>query len=87
MLPRRPRHQAASRLVPAVLIIGHARHGDAEGVIDHVRRLADRVEASVLLSDGRQAIARVAIDEWDWLELRAGDIVSVGPLLDLVVSV
>jgi hypothetical protein len=52
----------------------------AEGVIEQVRRHGDNVEVDLLLCDGSDATARLDVGEWDWLELRAGDIVAVRPL-------
>jgi hypothetical protein len=70
-----------------VLIVGHAHTGDREGVIDHARYRGPSVEASLVLSDGSPAVARMDAEDWDWLELRAGDIVSVCLPLEAPVSV
>lgn len=48
-----------------------------EAFVERVRRHGARVEVDVLLADGRGAIARLDAAEWDWLEVRAGDIVPV----------
>jgi len=40
-----------------------------------VRRGRTRVEVDMLLADGRDAVALLGADDWDWLELDAGDIV------------
>jgi hypothetical protein len=87
MFPRRFALRAASRPTERVLIMGHARTGDREGVIDHVRYRRLSVEASLVLSDGSPAVARMDTEDWDWLELRAGDIVSVCLPLEAPVSV
>lgn len=80
MFPRlRAARRAASRATSSVVIIGHARRGDCEGVIDQVRYRGGQgsIEARLVLSDGRAAVARMDTDDWDWLDLRVGDIVSV----------
>jgi hypothetical protein len=51
--------------------------GDAEGVIEQVTRRGTSVEIDLLLSDGSDATAQLHVYDWDWLELRAGDIVPV----------
>lgn len=51
--------------------------GATEGVIERVRRVGGRVEVRMLLSDGSDGVARLEVHEWDWLELRYGDIVPV----------
>jgi hypothetical protein len=48
-----------------------------EGVIERVHRLGERVEVTMLLSDGTDGVARMEAGDWDWLELRDGDIVPV----------
>ena len=55
-------------------------------MIDNVRRSGQRVEATLLLSDGRRALARMDASEWDWLDVRNGDIVAVCRLLDMGLS-
>jgi hypothetical protein len=50
---------------------------DAEGVIEQVTRRGASVEVDLLLSDGSDATAQLHVHDWDWLELRAGDIVPV----------
>jgi hypothetical protein len=49
----------------------------AEAFVERVRRRGAHVEVEVLLADGRDATARLDAAEWDWLEVRAGDIVPV----------
>jgi DNA-binding MarR family transcriptional regulator len=53
---------------------------EAEGMIRRVRRTRDRVVVELVLADGTRAAARLAPDEADWLELRAGDIAGVRPV-------
>jgi hypothetical protein len=48
-----------------------------EGLIERVHRLGRRVEVRLLLSDGRNGVARLDVHDWNWLELRSGDIVAV----------
>lgn len=76
---RRHERRALSEAASSVVIVGHARSGDCEGVIDRIRYLGgrERVEARLVLSDGSPAVAEMGADEWEWLELRVGDIVSV----------
>ena len=64
-----------------LLIIGHARRGDSEAIIDGVRVTGRRVDVSLVRSDGSQACARMDLDDWRWLELRHGDIVAIGSRL------
>jgi hypothetical protein len=59
-----------------VEIAEHARAG-AEGVIEEFRRRGESVEVDLLLADGSDATALVHVHDWEWLELRAGDIVPV----------
>ena len=61
----------------AVVIAGDDLGGGSEGVIESVRRVGPEVDVRVLLSDGRTGVARLDVFEWDWLELRVGDIVAV----------
>jgi hypothetical protein len=48
-------------------------------MIERIRHRGDVVEVGLLLGDGRDALARLNSDAWEWLELRAGDIVRVRP--------
>jgi hypothetical protein len=48
-----------------------------EAFVERVRRRGAHVEVDVLLADGRDAMARFDAAEWDWLEVRTGDIVPV----------
>jgi hypothetical protein len=61
----------------AVVIAGYDHGNGTEGVIERVRRVGRRVEVRMLLSDGGCGRARVDIQDWNWLELRVGDIVRV----------
>jgi hypothetical protein len=65
----------------AVEITGHARHADIEGVIERTCRQRARVEVTLLLSDGSAAEADLHVHDWDWLDLRLGDIVAVRPII------
>jgi hypothetical protein len=51
--------------------------GSAEAFIEGVRHCGANVKLDVLLADGRDATACVDAVTWEWLELRAGDIVAV----------
>ncbi|HEY1776634.1 MAG TPA: hypothetical protein VGG41_10795 [Solirubrobacteraceae bacterium] len=48
-----------------------------EAFIQRVRRHGEHVEIAVLLADGSDATARLGRADWEWLELRAGDIAPV----------
>ena len=61
----------------AVEITCHAHHARGEAFIERVRRIGGTVSVDVLLDDGRGARAHLRADDWDWLELRVGDIVLV----------
>ena len=61
----------------AVVIAGDDREGESEGVIESVRRVGAEVDVRMLLSDGGTGVAHLDLFEWDWLELRVGDIVAV----------
>jgi translation initiation factor IF-1 len=61
----------------AVEIVDQVRGAGTEGVIEQIQRRGDSVEVRVMLADGTDAMARLAAHVWDWLELRAGDIVAV----------
>jgi hypothetical protein len=61
----------------AVAIAGEDLSTEIEGVIERVRRIGAEVDVRVLLSDGGSGVARLDLHEWDWLELRVGDIVAV----------
>jgi hypothetical protein len=63
----------------AIEITSPAR-GRGEAFIEAIRRRGAHVEVAVLLADGSDATARLTALDWDWLELRAGDIVPVRPL-------
>lgn len=67
-------------------IIGHACSGDSEAIIDGIRVTGRRVDVSLVRADGRPAVARMDLDDWQWLELRHGDIVAVGRRLDPALS-
>ena len=70
-----PRTSTAS--IAAVVIVGEDRGTETEGVIERVRQAGGQVDVRMLLSDGAKGIARLELHEWDWLELRVGDIVAV----------
>jgi len=61
----------------AVVIAGGDLDSGSEGVIESVRRVGAEVDVHMLLSDGGTGVARLDVFEWDWLELRVGDIVAV----------
>jgi hypothetical protein len=65
--------------IMAIEITGPAR-GRGEAFIEAIRRRGSEVEVAVLMADGSDATARLAASDWDWLELRAGDIVPVRQL-------
>ncbi len=77
MLRRRFRPRASSDSPAAVAIAGGDLGSATEGVIERVRRVGAEVDVRVLLSDGASGVARLDVLEWDWLELRVGDIVAV----------
>jgi hypothetical protein len=77
MLPRRLRLRAESRMFARVEIADTGSEGSTEGVIERVRRAGPRVEVRMLLSDGSEGVAQLDAHDWDWLELRYGDIVPV----------
>jgi hypothetical protein len=74
---RRSRSRAESRLLAPVLIADDTSRTGTEGVIERVHRLGRRVEVWLLLSDGGNGVARLDVHDWNWLELRSGDIVAV----------
>ncbi|HYB31200.1 MAG TPA: hypothetical protein VEF89_31710 [Solirubrobacteraceae bacterium] len=80
MLRRRFHLWASPGSVVAVVIAGEDRGSETEGVIETVRRVGAEVDVRVLLSDGGTGVARLEAFEWDWLELRVGDIVAVTAL-------
>jgi hypothetical protein len=80
MLPLRFHYRAWRRAICSVVIAGDEVSTDTEGVIEGVRRVGKRVDVRMLLSDGGSGVARVDEHEWDWLELRVGDIVGVSRL-------
>lgn len=73
---RRRRTRSESRRAPAVVIADDTSRTGTEGLIERVHRLGRRVEVWLLLSDGRNGIARLDVHDWNWLELRSGDIVA-----------
>jgi hypothetical protein len=82
MSPRRTRLPVGRSRLAAVEITEHHCHADAEGVIEQVLYLGERVEVTLLLSDGRDATALLHPHDWDWLELCTGDIVPVRAALN-----
>lgn len=60
-----------------VRIVGDSRRHGVEAVIERITLGGDCVGVRLLMADGSTAAARLARDEWDWLELRRGDIVPV----------
>lgn len=74
MRDRLPRRRGSCRRRIAVEFSGDVRD---EAFIEHVRRDGERVEIAVLLADGSDATTRLRHSEWEWLELRPGDIVPV----------
>lgn len=65
------------RSIDAVVIDDYDHGTGTEGVIERVRRAGRRVQIRLLLSDGRHGKAQVDLEDWDWLELRVGDIIRV----------
>ena len=72
-----PMHRPAHPI--AVEITCHAHHARGEAFIERVCRLGGNVSADVLLDDGRDARAHLRAADWEWLELRVGDIVLKPP--------
>ena len=64
-------------LIDAVVIHDYDHGTGTEGVIERVHRSGRRVHVCMLLSDGGRGRAQVEPQDWDWLELRVGDIVRV----------
>jgi flavin reductase (DIM6/NTAB) family NADH-FMN oxidoreductase RutF len=60
-----------------VEIVGLAHGGGLEGVIETVHDDGRRITIELLLADGSARHADLDPDDWDWLELRAGDIVDL----------
>ena len=77
MLRRRLRSAATPVSPAAVAIAGDDLGGETEGVIERVQRIGAEVDVVMLLSDGGSAVARLCVEDWDWLELRVGDIIAV----------
>ncbi len=77
MLRLRFRSRASPRSHASVAIAGDDLRAETEGVIERVRRVGEEVDVRILLSDGATGVARLDLLEWDWLELRVGDIVAV----------
>jgi pimeloyl-ACP methyl ester carboxylesterase len=65
-----------------VEVTGHASNGHPEGLIERISRDGRSIEVALMLSDGTDARARLDLVDWDWLELRPGDIVRVRPTAD-----
>jgi hypothetical protein len=53
--------------------------GGREGWIERVDRIGDCAEVTLSLADGSLARSRMEIERADWLELSAGQIVSLVP--------
>ena len=77
MSTRPSRTRGSCRRGVAVEFAGPGRDLSDEAFIEHVRRRGDRVEVVVVLADGSDATARMEHADWEWLELRAGDIAPV----------
>jgi hypothetical protein len=77
MSTRLRRTRGSCRRAVAVEFALHGREGGDEAFIERVRRDGECVEIAVLLADGSDAAARLDHSDWEWLELRAGDIVPV----------
>jgi hypothetical protein len=77
MLSRRLFIRWRPRSFHAVVIAEHDHGTGIEGVIERVHRVGRRVQIRMLLSDGAHGRAQVELQDWDWLELRVGDIVRV----------
>jgi hypothetical protein len=67
----------SSRSRAEVAIVEDARGSDREGLVESIHRRRDEVEARLVLDDGAPAIAVLAPDDADWLEIEQGDIVFV----------
>ena len=76
----------AGRCGVPVEISAQPQDMSTEAFVEQVRRRGTHVEVDVLLADGRDAIARLDAAEWDWLEVRPGDIVPVRCLQRAIVS-
>lgn len=61
-------------------ITRYARGHAGEAYIEAVIRTGQHVELDVVLGDGRDATATMAVADWEWLEFGVGDIVPVRPL-------
>jgi hypothetical protein len=77
MSTRRTRTRGSCRRSVAVEFAGQGRDASDEAFIERVRHRGERVEIAVLLADGSDATARLDCSDWEWLELRAGDIAPV----------
>ncbi len=62
---------------PTFEITGAARGLTPEGVIDRVRTSDGQIDVRLVLHDGTTGRARLAAADWEWLELRRGDIVAL----------
>jgi hypothetical protein len=54
-------------------------HGERQGLIESLHRRRHEVDARIVLDDGAPALAVLACDDADWLEIQQGDIVFVEP--------
>jgi hypothetical protein len=77
-MPTRPlRTRGSCRASIAVEFASEGPSASGEAFIERVRRRGEHVEIAVLLADGTDATARLEHADWEWLELRAGDIAPV----------
>jgi hypothetical protein len=77
MSTRHPRTRSSCRASIAVEFAREGPSASDEAFIERVRRRGEHVEIAVLLADGSEATARLDSADWEWLELRAGDIAPV----------
>ena len=77
MSTRRIRTRGGCRRSVAVEFASIGRDVSDEAFIEAVRHRGERVDVAVLLADGSDATARLHSSDWEWLELRAGDIAPV----------
>jgi len=77
MSTRLPRTRGSCRASVAVEFARDGRGASDEAFIERVHLRGERVEIAVLLADGSDATARLDSADWEWLELRTGDIAPV----------
>jgi len=77
MSTRHLRTRGGCRASVAVEFAREGPNAPEEAFIERVHRRGEHVEIAVLLADGSDATARLGSADWEWLELRTGDIASV----------